>query len=177
MFTRDIWIIGFLLAFYSYFGISSHVWSEGIVPVLFLNTMTIKIWAINSSLIRSSQDTKLWGMEDWKFLENGKSGTSIISNENYSLFFFAGQRWLSWSILNPVYCESLEGDQWSQCEAAIESTSWVQTSLVNLNPSRSRNRWDQCVHVQSEVSKGTFVSGMIARSRCQTSIHDFSWNC
>ena len=108
----DIWIIGFLLDFYSYFGISSHVLSKGIVvPVLFVNTMTVKIRAINSSLIKFSWDTELWGMEHWKFFENG--GTSIISNENYSLFYFAGQRWPSWSILNPVDSERLEGDKWS----------------------------------------------------------------
>ena len=84
-------------------------------------------------------------------------------------------------------CERLEGDQWSQYEAAIESTSWVKTSLVKVNTGGTRNRWDQCVleleqcgTKEGQVKLGTlsmFSQKSPNRSQCQTSIHDYSWNC
>ena len=59
-------------------------------------TLNCEVWSIGSSWKMESQVQVLFQI-----------------SENYSLFYFAGQRWPSWSILNPVDSERLEGDKWS----------------------------------------------------------------
>ena len=45
-------------------------------------------------------------------------------------------------ILTQLARNNGDDDRWKDYETAIESTSWVKTALVKVNPGGSKNRFD-----------------------------------
>ena len=70
--------------------------------------------------------------------ENNKSIGSVISLEE--------EPWRR-SLLNQLQTNSreTEGERWAEYQPAIQTSSWVKTSLVKVNTGGPRSRWEQCV--------------------------------
>ena len=70
--------------------------------------------------------------------ENNKSIGSVISLEE--------EPWRR-SLLNQLQTNSreTEGERWAEYQPAIQTSSWVKTSLVKVNTGGSKSRWEQCV--------------------------------
>ena len=70
--------------------------------------------------------------------ENNKSIVNVISLEE--------EPWRQ-SLLSQLQTKSreTEGERWADNQPVIQTSSWVKTSLVKVNTSDPRIRWEQCV--------------------------------